>query len=161
MKKFILLFSFLGLLSFTSSAQKCDGHVKVGDKEVETCTTSKVAAKVAIIDDNIEERTCEHTGNKYYVKKSVCETSGKVSFSPVKFDEANKVFVNVSPEETTEVKTAAVETTGKKKACCSKSAAVGEKKSCSKSAEAGAVKASTDKKACCKPGEEKACCKKS
>ena len=80
----------------------------------------EAAAKLASLDENIEQRVCEKSGAVSYVRKETCSHSGKVSYVNVSYDAETAQFVNVSPKD--------LEAAGEKKACCAKGA--GEGKGC-------------------------------
>jgi len=156
MKKFVLLFALLGVVSFSVNAQSCShaAKAKAGTAKVaeDGAASAEVAAKMAALDENVEQRVCSTSGSVSYVRKNVCAASGKVSYSKVEYCTKSNKFVNVSPSAAGAGETTAknvVNMTGSTKAkagcsksaaakagCCSKSAA---KASCSKSAKSAKV----------------------
>ena len=64
MKQVFLFMAFFGLVAFTSNAQNCSSKKAAKSASVEkaTCSSSKAAAKLAAIDNNIEERVCSKSG---------------------------------------------------------------------------------------------------
>ncbi len=146
MKKFFVLFAFIGLVSFAADAQEkvCTKSAKA-KVEQESATA---AAKLAAMDASIEQKVCAKSGTVSYVKKNTCQKSGKVSFTNVVYSPETAKFVNVSPVKM------------EKKAACSKKAACTKSKAaCTKSK---AVKTSATKKAACsKTCTKKAACSKS
>ncbi len=137
MKKFFFLFAFIGLFAFAANAQKkaCCA-AKGASAEKISCTSSAAAdAEKAAESDASIVKQVSNTGEASFVRKSVCPTSGKVSYEAVEYCTKSGKFVNVSPSE--------------------------KAASCTKSASATKV-SSNEKKACCAGGEKagKACCKK-
>ena len=151
MKKLLILFAFLGFVAINADAQSCTSAKKTTSasctKDKASCT-STAAAKAASLDENITKRVSK-TGEVVYVKKSVCGTSGKVSYTAVEYCTKSNKFVNVSPKEKAScssskagaVKTSAT-TKGEKAACCSS----GKAKTTSASCCAGGKKTSCDSK---------------
>jgi len=101
MKHLFLLFSILLVGSFSLNAQTCNKSASAGkaccaSKKTASVTTSGTDTKVASVvmeadaaleasNGNISKRTCEMSGTTAYFEKSVCSTSGKVSWDEVKF----------------------------------------------------------------------------
>ncbi len=136
MKKIFVLFTFMSFVSFAVNAQTCP-YAKKNASSASTEVSSDYAHTVAAaaeMDETIEKRVCEKSGNVSYERKNVCSTSGKVSYTSVQFDASTKKFVNVSPSD--------AKASGKK-ACCT----------------AGAAKTSGKKAGCCAGGNAKACTK--
>lgn len=141
MKHLFLLFSFILVASFSSNAQSCNKSASAGkaccaSKKTAAVSTSDSGTKVASVvmeadaviaasNGSITKRTCEMSGTTAYYEKSVCATSGKVSWDEVEFDADKKVFTKVASASMEK------DETGKKvetKACAGKS----EGKSCCK-----------------------------
>lgn len=136
MKKLFMLFAFIGLFGATTvSAQACS-------KSKAACTAA--AAKAASLESDIEKRMSEETGEISYVRKSVCEVSGKTTYMDVAFDEESKKFVNVSPTHTVG--------NADKKACCSK----GKEAACCAKGKEGCSKKNASTKAVKKTSTAKA-----
>lgn len=131
MKKLFFLFAFLGLFVFAANAQKkaCCASKSASTEKV-SCTVSADAEKAASTDASIVKQV-SNTGDVTYVRKDVCPTSGKVSYSNVEYCTKSGKFINVSPSE--------------KAACCAK--------------DASATKVSSTKKACCAGGDKAGCSK--
>ena len=101
MKHLFLLFSILLVGSFSLNAQTCNKSASAGkaccaSKKTASVTTSGTDTKVASVvmeadaaleasNGNISKRTCEMSGTTSYFEKSVCSTSGKISWDEVKF----------------------------------------------------------------------------
>ena len=152
MKKLLILFAFLGFVAINADAQSCTSAKKTTSasctKDKASCA-STAAAKAASLDENISKRV-SNTGEVVYVKKSVCGTSGKVSYTAVEYCTKSNKFVNVSPKEKAScssskagaVKTSATTKGAKGAACCSS----GKAKTTSASCCAGGKKTSCDSK---------------
>ena len=149
MKSLFLLFSFVLVASFSANAQACS---KAAGSGKECCASKKTAAvsksddtkvasvvmeadaAVAASNGNITKRTCEISGATSYYEKSVCATSGKVSWEEVKFDADKKAFTKVASasmekdEAGNKVETKACAGKSEGKGCCKKDGA----KSCAK-----------------------------
>lgn len=167
MKKIVLLFALLGVISLNVNAQSCPYSAKAKGEKVAASAVTVDAALAA--ETNVQKRVCAKSGSVSYVRKDVCQKSGKVSYADVEFCSKSGKFVNVSPSGNAEVMSAKTvsggATTAKKGCCAGKKAA-----SCSsKAAGAGAsngvkVKtvsgSTTAKKACC-AGKKASSCSKS
>ncbi|MEM9918985.1 MAG: hypothetical protein AAF990_12870 [Bacteroidota bacterium] len=129
MKKFFLLFAFLGFVSFAANAQSCGSKKMSKTACAKTCTKT-AAAKLASLSDDIESRTCTKSGKVSYVRKQTCPSTGSVSFVNVEYCSKSQKFINVSPSATS------AKTVSTKKKSCSMT--------CTKSAKT--VKATTKKK---------------
>ena len=131
--------------SFSSNAQSCNKSASAG----KACCASKKTAAVSISDSgtkvasvvmeadaviaasngSITKRTCEMSGTTAYYEKSVCATSGKVSWDEVQFDADKKVFTKVASasmekdETGKKVETKACAGKSEGKACCKKDGA--------------------------------------
>ena len=124
------MFSFLLVAAFSADAQSCSKSASASKaccaskKTAAVSTTDATVASLADVamanDENITKRTCEISGASSYYQKSVCATSGTVSWEEVQFDAEAKQFTKVasaSMEKDME--------TGEKvegKACCAKGA---------------------------------------
>ncbi len=129
MKKLVLLFALLGVVSFTVNAQSCPYSAKAGTaKVVDADNTHEAATKLASMDENIEQRVCSKSGTVSFVRKSVCSQSGKVSYANVEYCSKSQKFVNVSPKTGAgDMKAKTVSGTAKGKSCAKSCA-----KTCSK-----------------------------
>ena len=150
MKKIFMLFAFISLVGSASvSAQVCCSKSKA------ECTAA--ATKAASASADIEKRISEESGKVTFVRKSICEVSGKTSYTNVEFDAKTKKFVNVSPTHTSGKAAAAgnsddakaTSVSKKGKGCCKKGKSSCTKKSASttavtKTAPAKAVNVSND-----------------
>lgn len=153
MKKVFLLLAFFGVLAIVDvNAQACA-------KKTASCAATcaqKAAAKMASMDANIETRLSATTGEKTYVKKSVCAQSGNVSFTPVEYCTKAGKFVNVSPSKaasctksattakSVNVAKKATSCTAAQKAACQKTCTAAEKAACqAKKASTSATKTAT------------------
>jgi hypothetical protein len=138
MKQLLFVFSFLMLVSFSANAQACnkkaDGKACCASKKAASVDASADATQVASAymeadavaekNENISKRTCEKSGATTYFEKSVCSTSGKISWSEVSFDSETKTFTQVASASMekdengakVEKKACAGSTSGK--ACC-------------------------------------------
>lgn len=174
MKKIVLLFALLGVVSLTVNAQSCPYSKNAAKTAVSAVSVDDAAAA----DVNIQKRVCQKSGTVSYMRKDVCQKSGKVSFAEVEYCTKSGKFVNVSPKDglgdgaTMSAKTVAGEgsTTAKKAGCTAaqKAACASKKASCSKKGGASSAAVSTSvsgsgatpaKKACC--ASKKASCSKS
>ncbi|MBL7831145.1 MAG: hypothetical protein JNK41_08975 [Saprospiraceae bacterium] len=127
MKKLIFVVALLGVFSLGANAQACcakkSGAACTKTASASTATPDDAAiATLASNDASIEKRKDEATGASYYVRKEVCEKSGKVSYNKVEYCSKEGKFVNVSPSDAS----------GSAKSCCT------SKASCSKNSAAGA-----------------------
>ena len=142
MKKMTLFFALMLAVGMTGlQAQACSKSkaacAKSTTASAKSCHgTNAAAAKLASMDDSIEERVCPNSGNVSYVRKEVSEQSGEVSFASVNYDTELGKFVNQAPSD--------------KKACCDKDKATG---CCSK----GVTATEASSKKACDPA---ACTKK-
>lgn len=127
MKKLFLLFALVSFAALGTVEAQCHGKKSATATEVNT--NDEAAAKLASMDETIERRVCEKSGNVSYWQKSVCEKSGNVSFSQVSYDTAEGTFVNVSPSE-------AHGKAAKGKSCCAGKASA-KNASCSSKGKAG------------------------
>jgi hypothetical protein len=166
MKKVFFLFAFFGLLAFTANAQThkgCAGKATTSSEKA-TCY-STAATKAASLDQTVEQRLDAKTGQVTFVRKSVCATSGKVSYAQVEFCNKSKKFVNVSPAAAKTVaaekpqcsakaSATAVSATGEKASCASKAS---DKAGCCAS-KAKATSTSTAAAGCCSGKADKASC---
>ncbi len=154
MKHLIVFFSLVLFVSFNANAQTCNKSASAGkaccaskksaSASTDTESSTKVAsavmeadAAVAASNGNITKRTCEMSGTTTYFEKSVCSTSGKVSWDEVIFDTNTKSFTKVASasmeknENGEKVPAKACAGKSEGKACCKKDSA----KSCSSSKE--------------------------
>ncbi|MBK8625877.1 MAG: hypothetical protein IPN86_10035 [Saprospiraceae bacterium] len=148
MKHLFLLFSFVLVASFSANGQSCSKSTTAGKAccaskktaDASGSTDTKVAsvvmeadAAVAASNGKFTKRSCEISGTTAYYEKSVCSTSGKVSWSEVQYDADKKAFTQVASasmekdEEGKKVETKACAGKAEGKACCKKDGA----KSCS------------------------------
>ena len=134
MKKLFFLFAFMGLFAFAANAQKACCASKKGES-----VSTSVLEKAADSDESIVKQV-SNDGEVTYVRKNVCPTSGKVSFTDVEYCTKSSKFVNVSPsdneKECTKTATATKVSSKDKKSCCAK----GSKSSCDKDKKASATK---------------------
>ncbi|MEL6635735.1 MAG: hypothetical protein AAFW73_08575 [Bacteroidota bacterium] len=138
MKKIVLLFALLGVVSLTANAQ-CPYSAKASTAKVaDADNATEAAAHLAAMDENIEKRVCSTSGNVSYVRKSVCTQSGKVSYANVEYCTKSQKFVNVSPSGGADVQAKTVSGTAKGKSCAKSCA-----KSCTKSAKANTTTGTT------------------
>lgn len=150
MKKLFFVFAFLGCLGLVNvnaqgtcpyskkASETTDVSKKKACSKTAKATCSKTAAaKLASMDDSIEQKVCAKSGNVSYYQTSTCAKSGKVSTNEVKYCSDSQKFVNVAPGSK------AMGVSGSNKPACSKAA----KASCSKSA--GAKSVSLDGKKSC------------
>jgi len=122
MKKSLLLFALLSFVGLQLQAQKCSGAKAAADKTA--CTKSAAAAeKAASLDDTIEKRVDEKTGQATFVKR-VVDAEGKTSYEKVKFcTEAGKfISTDKTKSSCSAGKATKVSNDGKAKACCVKGA---------------------------------------
>ncbi|MFZ1750469.1 MAG: hypothetical protein WAU01_09765 [Saprospiraceae bacterium] len=150
MKHLFLLFSFVFVCSMSANAQACNKSASAGkaccaskstaSAQTPSTTDTKVAsalmeADVAVAASNgaIMKRTCEMSGSTSYFEKSVCGTSGKVSWEQVEYDSDKKSFTKVASasmekdENGAKVTKKACAGMSDTKACCKKDGAKTEK----------------------------------
>ncbi|MBK9254670.1 MAG: hypothetical protein IPM42_04220 [Saprospiraceae bacterium] len=150
MKQIILFFSFVLLAGVTANAQACSKSASASksccmSKKTASATQTEgttmatfAAADAALVNnENVTKRTCEISGATSYYQKSVCATSGTVSWEEVEFDTNTKQFTKVAS------------------ASMEKDPATGEKvktegKACCKGKSAKACAGKTEGKACAK-----------
>jgi hypothetical protein len=145
MKHLLLLVSLVSFTYFGSNAQSCQKAPNAGKsccaakKSTDASTSStdvksdmlvsEADALVASSNGNITKRTCEMSGTTSYFEKSVCATSGKISWEEVKYDGGTKTFTKVASalmekdENGTKVQTKSCAGQKDGKACCAKNAA--------------------------------------
>ncbi|MCB0546315.1 MAG: hypothetical protein KDD19_01945 [Phaeodactylibacter sp.] len=135
MKQFFLLTVLFTLLTAAGvQAQHCP-YSKTA--EAKACPHPTTAAKAAAMDASIDKRFDEKTGQTTFVRREVCPTSGKVSYTAVEYCSRSGKFVNVSPREKQCVKS--------KAECTSKASR--------------ATKVSNSGKINCTPAQKAACAK--
>lgn len=135
MKKAILFFAMLGVFAVAANAQQkacCASKKASADKEscskVDQATLDKAASEDASIVKQVS-----NTGDATFVRKTVDETTGNVTYTEVEYCTKVSKFINVSPD--------------------------GEKVCTKDGAKASATKVSEkDKKACCKGDKKGASC---
>ncbi|MBK9734529.1 MAG: hypothetical protein IPO92_05985 [Saprospiraceae bacterium] len=142
MKQLFFVFSFLLVASFSANAQACTKaagksccaakksasttSLTTSDSDTKVASVLMEADKVAASNPNISKRTCEMSGTTAYYEKSVCETTGKISWDEVKFDAETSSFTKVASasmeKDETGVKVEKKACAGMKegKACCAK-----------------------------------------
>lgn len=114
MKKIVFVLSMMifGSMSLmaqeATKAKECTkgAAAKCCASKAKTASTASVDTKVlsaalslAETDATITKRVCAESGSTAFYKKAVCETSGKISYNEVQYDEAKMQFVNVSPND--------------------------------------------------------------
>lgn len=141
MKKFLFVFALLGFTSFALQAQNCGSKEakSASNSKMDACCSSSAAAKAASLDDSIEKRVDEKTGQVSYVRRTVEASTGKAVFVPVEYNAEAKQFVNQSPDKKTE---------------CSKK----EKAACHGTGKASTTSIDGKNPACCENGNT-SCCK--
>ena len=141
MKQLFFMFSFLLVATLTTNAQACtkaagksccaskkaaSTSLSSSDNDTKVASVLMEADKVAASNPNISKRTCEMSGTTAYYEKSVCETSGKITWDEVKFDTETNSFTKVASasmeKDETGVKIEKKACAGMKegKACCAK-----------------------------------------
>jgi hypothetical protein len=113
MKKITLFFTVLLGLGLTSlQAQSCSKSASACSKKSASVATAghcsgsaDAAAKLASLDETIESRTCEKSGNVSYVRRETDVKTGQVVFTSLEYNSDLGKFVNQSPSNS--------------KACCS------------------------------------------
>ncbi|HMQ46676.1 MAG TPA: hypothetical protein PKA00_04000 [Saprospiraceae bacterium] len=138
MKGIMLTLAFLGVFALTSvQAQSCSKTQSTANASC--CAKSSAdgaAAQAASLDNTIQRRVNAETGEVTYVRKTVCETSGKTSYDQVEYCTKSAKFINVSPQ----------------KQNCTKPCTEGTAKG------ASATKVSNKSTSCCTEAEKAACC---
>ena len=121
MKKLTLLFAFALALGISGTyAQSCAKTcTKKAEKQASSidAETAEAAAKLASLDESIDQKVCPVSGKVSYVR-TVKNDEGATSFVDVEYDAAKSQFVNVSPKDMEKCCSAE-----KKAGCC----ATGEK----------------------------------
>lgn len=140
MKQLFFVFSFILVASFSANAQACNKSASAGKA---CCASKKTASAAASTDtkvasvmmeadvaakgnENITKRTCEISGTSAYYQKSVCATSGNISWDEVQYDANTKSFTKVASasmertEDGAKVETKACASKKEGKACCAK-----------------------------------------
>ena len=115
MKKLLFVFALLGVFSIAANAQSCCAKKSGASCSKTAAVSAEDAAAIAKLvanDPSIEKRKDSATGAECYVRKEVCEKSGKVSFYNVEYNSKEGKFVNVGPSDAA----------GSTKSCSSKSA---------------------------------------
>jgi hypothetical protein len=100
MKKVLGLFAmllFVGATTMTAQENTSPTDV-VAEKKSCSATCAAKAATAASLDDNIEKAVCPVTGTVSYTRKDVCEKSGKVTHTKVRYDEATATFVDLDSD---------------------------------------------------------------
>ncbi|RLD19265.1 MAG: hypothetical protein DRI69_08725 [Bacteroidetes bacterium] len=142
MKKFALLFALILGFGLTgvqaqshcdkkaskSCAQKCSKADKSADKA--DAGSADAAAKLASMDESIDMKVCEYSGNVSYTRKAVGD-DGEVNNEPVSYSASTNKFVSLTDSE--------------KKSCCASGSGNGE----GSSANAGKASSSDSGAACC------------
>lgn len=149
MKSLFLFFSFVLVASLGVNAQACSKSANKsccakkasaaaavnGTNDTQVASVMMEAdAAVAASNGNITKKTCEISGATSYYEKSVCATSGKVSWDEVKYDADKKLFTKVASasmekdDHGAKVETKSCAGKAEGKACCKKDGA----KSCAK-----------------------------
>ena len=140
MKQLFFVFSFILVASFSANAQACNKSAGSGKA---CCAAKKTASATAASDtkvasvmmeadvaakgnENITKRTCEISGTTAYYQKSVCATSGNISWEEVQYDANTKSFTKVASasmertEDGKKVETKSCAGKSEGKACCAK-----------------------------------------
>lgn len=140
MKQLFFVFSFILVASFSANAQACNKSASAGKSCCAAKKTASAAAandtKVASVmmeadvaakgNENITKRTCEISGTTAYYQKSVCATSGNISWDEVQYDANTKSFTKVASasmertEDGKKVETKSCAGKSEGKACCAK-----------------------------------------
>jgi hypothetical protein len=131
---FSVLFLFMGLVTVSAQCNKSASKACCASKSAAASTTSAVSisdvdAVIAASNGSISKRMCEHSGTVSYFEKSVCTTSGKISWDEVQFDNEKKTFTKVASasmekdENGVKVETKACAGKAEGKACCKKDSA--------------------------------------
>ena len=132
------------------AGKKCCAKKAAAAASADTAPATRVASAMteadiaAKADENISVRTCSMSGTTSYYQKSVCDKSGAISYSEVKYDGEAKKFTQVasaSMEREADAPVAKKACTKGDKKCCKKGdkgdkkCCKGDKKTCSKKAE--------------------------
>jgi hypothetical protein len=143
--KHLFLFVAFVCLSFGANAQACNKTASNGKACCAKAGATKVASAVMEADAAVEaskgsitKRTCEVSGTASYFQKSVCSTSGSVSWDEVKYDASAKKFTKVasaSMEKDANGKAVTTQACTKETKACSKTA--GGKACCAKPTKQG------------------------
>ncbi len=129
------MFALFGAFALAANAQQkaCCAGKKAANK-TESCSSADRATldKAASADASIVKQVADD-GEVTYVRKTVDEKSGEVTYTQVEYCTKAKKFINASPSEMGEA-------------------------ACTKDAKASNVSSKEEAKACCSKGEKKACC---
>ncbi len=107
MKQLFVFLMFMAAFSISSTAQSAKTAA------TQKTTVNTFAEKVAFANKDIIKRVDEKTGTVSYVRKDVCKKSGKVTFTPVQYNDATGTFVDVTKD------TGKEKVKAKRKGCCS------------------------------------------
>ncbi len=139
MKKFTLLFTFILGFGITgiqaqshcdkSAAASCSKTCSKSAKQADS-GSAEAAAKLASMDESIEGKVCEHSGNVSYSRKDV-GSDGEVKFTSLTYSASANEFVAV--------------TDSNKKSCCASGSGSGS----ASSANAGKTSKSASAVGCC------------
>lgn len=143
MKKFALLFALVLGFGLTGVQAQSDSDKKASKSCAQTCSktakkatkqadagSADAAAKLASLDESIDVKVCEKSGNVSYTRKAVGD-DGEAKYEPVSYSASTNKFVSLTDSE--------------KKSCC----ASGSGSGASASASAGKASASDSGAACC------------
>ncbi len=143
MKKFALIFALV--LGFGLTGVQAQSHCdkKASKSCVQTCSkadkkahkqadagSAEAAATLASLDESIDTKVCEYSGNVSYTRKAVGD-DGEVKYEPVNYNASTNQFVSLTDSE--------------KKSCCASGSGSGE----GSSANAGKASGSDSGAACC------------
>lgn len=92
MRKLLLLFTFLSVCITQINAQK--KSIKASPAKMEYHTP---ASKAAASDPNVQEIIQPKTNQVFYLRKNVCEITGKVSYDTLEYCSKSKRFVSITP----------------------------------------------------------------
>jgi len=149
MKKFALLFALILGFGLTSVQAQSHCDKKASASCAKTCSTSaksakqadtgsaEAAAKLASMDESIEQKTCEYSGNVSYSRKEVGD-DGEVKLTALSYNASTNSFVNLSDTD--------------KKSCCASGSGSGS----GASANAGKASSKNSGASCCSKGGKKA-----
>ena len=105
MRKLLMLLTCLCISLTYSTAQEKTVQAKSAN-----LTYNSPASKAASLDPSVEEYINPTTNQAFYLRKNVCNVTGKVSFDTLEYCSKSSKFVNVTPVK--EVRSSCMRTKG-------------------------------------------------
>ena len=111
MKKFALLFALVLGFGLTGVQAQSDSDKKASKSCAQTCSktakkatkqadagSADAAAKLASLDESIDVKVCEKSGNVSYTRKAVGD-DGEAKYEPVSYSASTNKFVSLTDSE--------------------------------------------------------------